>query len=82
MLLISLTRKTILHMISNIHTTKMLKMLFIAILMISPLAISIVFAQPGPPPPPVPPPGVPIDGGILLLLSGLAAYGAKKVFNK
>jgi hypothetical protein len=50
--------------------------------MLAPFAMTVLFAQPGPPPPPVPPPGVPIDGGILLLLSGLAAYGTKKFFNK
>ena len=51
-------------------------------LLITPLAITIVSAQPPPPPPPPPPPaGVPLDGGITLLLGGLAAYGAKKIWG-
>ncbi|MCB0510436.1 MAG: hypothetical protein KDC82_06700 [Bacteroidetes bacterium] len=53
-----------------------------ALLLLSPFAVQIVFAQPGPPPPPPPPPGVPIDGGILLLLGGLGAYAAKKFHKK
>lgn len=61
---------------------KMAKLLLVVVLMSAPFAISVLFAQPGPPPPPPPPVGVPIDGGILLLLSGLAAYGAKKIYNK
>lgn len=60
----------------------MAKLLLVVVLMSAPFAISVLFAQPGPPPPPPPPVGVPIDGGILLLLSGLAAYGAKKIYNK
>lgn len=40
-------------------------------------------AQPAPPPPPPPPPaGIPIDGGLALLLAGLGAYGAKKIWKK
>ena len=54
----------------------------LTIVLLSPILITTLFAQPGPPPPPPPPVGVPIDGGILLLLSGLAAYGAKKFVNK
>ena len=62
---------------------KYLKAILMLVLIVSPFAYSIVFAQPGPPPPPPPPPpGVPIDGGISLLLAGLAAYGTKKYFNK
>lgn len=67
---------------SNINFTKYLKLLVLTILLIAPFAMNVAFAQPGPPPPPVPPPGVPIDGGIVLLLSGLAAYGAKKIYGK
>lgn len=38
-----------------------------------------LFAQgPGPPPPP-PPPGLPIDGGILLLVVSGAVYGINKL---
>jgi hypothetical protein len=66
----------------NTLNKKYLKVLVLTLLLIAPLAINVVLAQPVPPPPPVVPPGVPIDGGILLLLSGLAAYGAKKIYNK
>lgn len=60
-----------------------LRFLVLAIAIVSPMVVSVVFAQPGPPPPPPPPPsGVPIDGGIALLLGGLTAYGAKKYLNK
>lgn len=60
-----------------------LKFLVLAIVLASPIAVSLVFAQPAPPPPPPPPPaGVPIDGGIALLLGGLTAYGAKKYLKK
>ena len=53
------------------------------------LITTVVFAQigggTGVPPPPIgnPPPGaVPIDGGVLALLAGGIAYGAKKLYNK
>lgn len=50
------------------------------------LVATITFAQGGPPPQPGPgppsPPAVPIDGGILALLAGGIAYGAKKLYNK
>ncbi|MEZ4978418.1 MAG: hypothetical protein R2772_03895 [Chitinophagales bacterium] len=59
-----------------------IQMLLTALLLIAPFAVQVVFAQPGPPPPPPPPPGVPIDGGILLLLGGLGAYAAKKFASK
>ncbi len=43
------------------------------------------FSQGGPPPPPPPPPppgsGVPIDGGIFMLLSAGLVYGAKKLYR-
>lgn len=62
---------------------KNLKWALFIVLLIVPVAFNVLYAQPGPPPPPAPPPpGVPIDGGIALLLSGLAAYGAKKYFKK
>jgi len=51
-------------------------------LMILPFAIQVVQAQTAPAGPPPAPPGVPIDGGIALLLAGLGAYGAKKLFKK
>ncbi|HLP19001.1 MAG TPA: hypothetical protein VK174_01795 [Chitinophagales bacterium] len=43
-----------------------------------------VFAQgpPPPPPPPAPPPGVPIDGGIFLLLGAGLVYGARKLYKE
>lgn len=66
----------------NLNSKSILRYVLLTIVFVSPIVMSAVFAQPGPPPPPVPPPGVPIDGGILLLLSGLAAYGAKKAYNK
>lgn len=38
---------------------------------------------PPPPPPPLPPPGsgVPIDGGIFLLLAAGLIYGSKKLYK-
>lgn len=51
-------------------------------LLILPFAIVSLQAQGGPAGPPPAPPGVPIDGGITLLLAGLGAYGAKKLFKK
>lgn len=67
----------------NPKSNKFFKVLVLTLMFIAPLAINIVFAQPGPPPPPPPPPaGVPLDGGVILLLSGLAAYGAKKFWGK
>jgi len=66
----------------NSKYNKTYRVLLLTILLIAPLAVSMVFAQPGPPPPPPPPPpGVPLDGGITLLLGGLAAYGAKKIWG-
>lgn len=59
-----------------------IKFFALTVLLIAPFAVSFVFAQPAPPPPPPPPVGVPIDGGIALLLGGLAAYGAKKYLKK
>ena len=52
------------------------------LVLISPIILNVAFAQVAPPPPPPPPAGVPIEGGLFLLLSGLAAYGAKKVYGK
>lgn len=46
------------------------------------IAVSISYAQVPPPGGPLPPDGVPIDGGLGLLLAGLAAYGAKKIWKK
>ena len=50
------------------------------------LVATITFAQGGPPQPGAPgaspPPAIPIDGGILALLAGGIAYGAKKLYNK
>tara|TARA_Y100000385_G_scaffold236486_1_gene250609 strand:- start:317 stop:523 length:207 start_codon:yes stop_codon:yes gene_type:complete len=60
----------------------LLKFVVFTLLFVAPFTLSYVFAQPAPPPPPPPPVGIPIDGGIAILLSGLAAYGAKKYFNK
>ena len=65
-----------------IKNIKWLKFVVLAIVLASPIAVSFVFAQPAPPPPPPPPAGIPIDGGIALLLGGLAAYGAKKYLKK
>ena len=59
---------------------KTLKIILLSAVVLAPL---LIFAQPPPPPPPPPAPaGVPLDGGILLLLSGLAAYGFKKLRNQ
>ena len=39
-------------------------------------------AEPGPPPPRVPPPsGLPIDGGVVLLIIAAIAYGLYKVYQ-
>lgn len=50
------------------------------------LVTTATFAQGGPPPPPPPggpaPGAIPIDGGVLALLAGGIAYGAKKLYNK
>lgn len=59
-----------------------IKLFALTVLLVAPFAVSIVFAQPAPPPPPPPPVGIPIDGGIALLLGGLAAYGTKKYLKK
>lgn len=63
-------------------TKNKVQLLLTVLLIMSPIAIQIVMAQPGPPPPPPPPPSVPLDGGILLLLGGLGAYAGKKYFGK
>jgi hypothetical protein len=77
---VSLTRnKKQMRPIRNIN---LIKILALTVLLVAPFAVSMLFAQVAPPPPPPPPAGVPIDGGIALLLSGLAAYGAKKYFKK
>jgi hypothetical protein len=60
----------------------LLKFVILTVLLVAPFTLSYVFAQPTPPPPPPPPVGVPIDGGIAILLGGLAAYGAKKYLGK
>lgn len=63
--------------------TKNIKIaLFTIALFLIPIASQVLLAQAPPPGPPPPPPGVPIDGGIALLLAGLGAYGAKKMFKK
>lgn len=47
------------------------------------LAVTVASAQVVPPPiPPPPPPGLPIDGGIALLISAGIAYGYKKLRKK
>ncbi|WP_370637847.1 PID-CTERM protein-sorting domain-containing protein [Flavobacterium wongokense] len=45
------------------------------------LSVTNVFADPGPPPPstPPPPPGLPLDGGILLLVILSISYGLYKL---
>lgn len=60
----------------------MKKLIILSISILCLIAPVVLFAQPAPPPPPPPPAGIPIDGGIALLLSGLAAYGAKKYLKK
>ena len=61
---------------------KFSKIIMATLVLISPIILNVAFAQVAPPPPPPPPAGVPIEGGLFLLLSGLAAYGAKKVYGK
>ncbi len=59
----------------------LLKSVFALVLMV--VAVG-VFAQgpPPPPPPPAPPPGVPIDGGIFLLMGAGLVYGARKLYKE
>lgn len=38
-----------------------------------------IYAQ-GPPPPP-PPPGLPLDGGLFVLIASAVFYGVKKLMN-
>lgn len=59
---------------------KILVVAILAAMIFMPYAV--IMAQGGPAGPPPTPPGVPIDGGIALLLAGLGAYGAKKLFKK
>ena len=59
------------------NTVKILMIVFI--IMVLPAFIGTLSAQPPPPPDPV---GVPIDGGLSLLLAAGVAYGSKKFFSK
>ena len=55
----------------------------ITLTIIAVIAVSFSYAQV---PPPgsggLPPDGIPLDGGLALLLAGLGAYGAKKIWKK
>lgn len=64
--------------------SQQVKIIIVLICLIAlPFAAHVAMAQPPPPPPPPPPPaGVPLDGGLTLLLAGLGAYGLKKFFGK
>lgn len=65
------------------NNTKNIKLIVLTLaLIILPFAVQVAVAQGAPAGPPPPVPGVPIDGGITLLLAGLGAYGAKKLFKK
>lgn len=68
---------------NNFKIKYMSKLLIVLalILVILPFVTDGLMAQPAPPPPP-PPQGVPIDGGLAILLAGLGAYGAKKIWKK
>ena len=49
------------------------------------VAVLFVYSQggpPPPPPPPAPPTGVPIDGGVFLLLEAGLVYGARKLYKE
>ena len=68
------------------YKTKCMSKFMVAIailLVIFPFIFDGLLAQPlPPPPPPSPPDGIPIDGGLAILLAGLGAYGAKKIWKK
>ncbi|MES2410868.1 MAG: hypothetical protein V4535_05430 [Bacteroidota bacterium] len=48
------------------------------------LSVTSAFADPGPPPPestPPPPPGLPLDGGVFLLLAFSLLFGCYKIYK-
>jgi hypothetical protein len=47
------------------------------------LPLTTVYAAPGPPPPstPPPPPGLPLDGGLLLLMALSISFGCYKIYK-
>ena len=55
----------------------------IIILTVFLLPVSSIFAAPGPPPPstPPPPPGLPLDGGIALLVIASLLFGLYKIYQ-
>ena len=58
------------------------KYLYTIVIVALVLITNVTFGQVVPPPtPPPPPPGVPF-GAVELLVAGLAAYGAKKLYKK
>lgn len=46
------------------------------------VVVSFAYALPPPPPPPGGPSGVPIDGGVFLLLGAGLFYGARKLYKE
>lgn len=65
--------------------TQMKKILYIIAFLSVGFTTELMAQAPPPPPPPGggqgDPPGVPIDGGISLLLAAGVAYGGKKVYD-
>ena len=55
----------------------LLTIIFLLILLVSPIFINSAIGQPPPPPPQ----DIPIDGGLSLLIVAGMAYGAKKIYS-
>jgi hypothetical protein len=58
------------------NTLVLISLIFV--LMVTPVLIKKVSAQPPPPPPQ----DIPIDGGLFLLIAAGATYGARKLYKQ
>ena len=56
---------------------QLLTLIFMMILLISPLFMELASAQPPPPPPQ----DIPLDGGLTLLIASGIAYGVRKLYK-